>query len=955
VTARLVLPTERHLERSVVRGATTTRRFLRELSAADPRRDASTALRSLVARERLRAGSPFGSVHGLAPVADRTVGELLSAGTTAADLRRTGTARGAWLASLLEDLDARLSDLGLRDPRRFPGRETLAASSLRRDGVVLSSALDLDPAFLRFVGELQSTGVGGPVSWQLPLVGDAREAPALAAVASTIEATFADWSAPPELEWLPTTPPTEHTITACSGPEAEAREIAHRVAEALARGASPERVAIVLPGSQPEFDETLRTALEEAGVPYSEAQGPPVFASPEARVVLDLLEMAHDRLDRDALVVLLTTPGLHPGSLVREGDEGRAVARARELASRLARLPVVRDRDGQLMLRALDAALGESDPELRERWMLPALEALATLFAELRQATSIESLTAHLLTTVARLRLGDPSAPELADALAAEGRGGRRLRALEAAAEGAVAVRATTAHLEGLRAAARTLGASESSITPFELAAELRSELATFSTTSRGAASRALAVRVGPVDEVVGLEHDLLVFAGMSTSAYRVRRTQTLLDEATRDRLPPSRRPRAARERALERAALLEWALVSAKSVALTHQATGSDGRPGEPPHPAVLARRARATERREPASRFSRGARTLSERGRELVTIAAGGRAPSAVRDRVAVELDRAAFFRGADVGSAVGLVDVSRVPLAPLARGAASDTAIAATAIDRAVQCPFRFFADRVLRARRTEELVDFHGPLERGTLLHDALLLALEADKAYRGAPDPEARLANVEQTLARELGGREVAPLRAEGVRRTLAEALAVFEAELASTGDRRYDSGEQGFGSRPDDRFPALPIEASDGTVVWVEGRIDRIDVGVDGSSAAVLDYKTGKPNARSIGVTAMQLPLYAAVLRAAGYQEVSAYYVTIGPGGEVASVPSKADEQRFDPARLAEATRRAADAVVQIHRGHVPPRPENPSLCRSCDARGLCRRPATILGAEEEP
>jgi RecB family exonuclease len=955
VTTRLVLPTERHLERSVVRGATTTRRFLREQSVTDPRRDAPTALRSLVARERLREGSPFGSVHGLAPVADRTVGELLSAGTSPADLRRAGTPRGAWLASLLEELDGRLQDLGLRDPRRFPSRETLAASPARGHGVVLSSTLDLDPAFLRFVGDLQSTRAGGGVTWQLPLVGDAREAPALATLASAIEATFAEWSAPPEVEWLPTTAPLEHAVTACSGPEAEAREIAHRVADALARGASPERVAIVLPASQPEFDETLRTALEEAGVPYSEAQGPPVFASPEARVVLDLLEMAHDRLDRDALVVLLTTPGLHPGSVVRLGEESGAVARARELASRLSRLPVVRDRDGRLMLRALELELSEKDPELRDRWMTPALETLAALFTELRAATSIEVLTTRLLATISRLRLGDPSAPELADALGAESRGGRRLRALEAAAEGAVAVRATTTYLEGLRAAARTLGMSERPITPFELAAELRSELATFSTSSRGAASRALAVRVGPVDEVVGLEHDLLVFAGMSTSAYRVRRTQTLLDDATRDKLPPQRRPRAARERAVERAALLEWALVSARSVALTYQATGSDGRPAEPPHPAVLARRARATPRREPASRFSKGARLLSERGRELVKIAAGGRAPAGVRDRVAVELQRAAFFRGADVGSAVGVVDVSRVPLAPLAGGASADKPIAATAIDRAIQCPFRFFADRVLRVRREEELVDFHGPRERGTLLHGALLLALEADKAFRGPSDPDARIANVERALANAFGSREAAPLRAEGVRRTLAEALAVFEAELARDGDLTYDSGEQRFGARPNDRFPALAIEATDGTIVWVEGQIDRIDVGGDGTRAAVLDYKTGKPNARSIGVTAMQLPIYAAVLRAAGFTEVFAHYVAIGHGGEVASVPPKSDDQRFDGGRLADATSRAADAIVQIHRGRVPPKPESPTTCRACDARGLCRRPATVLGTEVEP
>ena len=62
------------------------------------------------------------------------------------------------------------------------------------------------------------------------------------------------------------------------------------------------------------------------------------------------------------------------------------------------------------------------------------------------------------------------------------------------------------------------------------------------------------------------------------------------------------------------------------------------------------------------------------------------------------------------------------------------------------------------------------------------------------------------------------------------------------------------------------RFP-ITVELPDGSTVWLEGRIDRIDILDDGDTSyvKVIDYKTGRQNLRLDEVyygLSMQLILY---------------------------------------------------------------------------------------------
>ncbi len=964
-----VVPSERHLESSPESDITTWRRWIDKVRACEPARrlEASTALLCLVVRGYVlshpldqRSGPP---ARGLIGLAHQTLGQLRRAGTSAQDLERTETARGRWLGALMRTLDQTLSRLELYDPRQLPARDTVQRFVEQQPfDLKLTATLSFDADLLRFTTDLQAelSKRGKNLSLELPSVPGETS---IASLANWLEGRLAEEPNAFELEWRKTNEPNNVWLTECAGPEAEAREAAFRVREALDAGAAPERIAIVLPRRDESFEEPLRAALFEAQIPFSEAGGPSVFASPEARLVLDLIEMAHGQLDRDKLVVLLTTPGLHPGSLVRETDENQAVERARALASRLRNLPVIRDRDGKLMVEALAATLRESwqDPERNEKvnelWMVPALEALLRVFERLREAPSLAAIVNELLATIDRLRLGDPSASELLSALSLEGASSTPIRRLplRAMAEGAVAVRAVRQTLESILAAAKLLGISEEPYPLSDLGLELVEQLEGFATTARGAASRLCTVRIASLREVAGIEHELLVFPQMLSSAYATREQSSLLDEATQAELPSSRRPASLFEKNRESASLLEWALVSAKTAQLSFPQSGSDGRPIEPPHPVVKSLRERATVRREPASRVHANARLLSQRGAELQALSQGAKPAKELRARIELERTRAAFFRSKRAPSVeTGLVDPAHVDLPSMFGGATRERPISVTMVDRAISCPFRAFVERALGVRRAEELSDTHGPRERGTLLHRALHVAFDEDKRIRGTHSPEQRLLACRQVIEQELAREPFGVLRAEGVRRIREEAVAVVEFDLQREHDALYHKGEQRFSSREGSAYPALALRASNGLDVWLEGQIDRIDVNASGTMARVIDYKTGKVQTKRIGVTQLQLPLYAAVLRENGFSQTEACYISVGATGAISVQPSKPDEQKWPDDKLIDVKTQAADVIVSLWQGLVPPRPESPSACKHCEHRGICRRPAIALELEDE-
>ena len=355
------------------------------------------------------------------------------------------------------------------------------------------------------------------------------------------------------------------------------------------------------------------------------------------------------------------------------------------------------------------------------------------------------------------------------------------------------------------------------------------------------------------------------------------------------------------------------------------------------------------------PASRVHANARLLSQRGAELQALSQGAKPAKELRARIELERTRAAFFRSKRAPSVeTGLVDPAHVDLPSMFGGATRERPISVTMVDRAISCPFRAFVERALGVRRAEELSDTHGPRERGTLLHRALHVAFDEDKRIRGTHSPEQRLLACRQVIEQELAREPFGVLRAEGVRRIREEAVAVVEFDLQREHDALYHKGEQRFRSREGSAYPALALRASNGLDVWLEGQIDRIDVNASGTMARVIDYKTGKVQTKRIGVTQLQLPLYAAVLRENGFSQTEACYISVGATGAISVQPSKPDEQKWPDDKLIDVKTQAADVIVSLWQGLVPPRPESPSACKHCEHRGICRRPAIALELEDE-
>ncbi|MBK6518462.1 MAG: PD-(D/E)XK nuclease family protein [Polyangiaceae bacterium] len=954
-----VLPTERHVERSPGAAVSSQRRFLERLrGAVDPRPAAPAALLRLLAQRAAAEANGSSSRVGLAAAADATVAALRRAGTTASDLEAAGTARGKALSATLQAIDRRLSELDRADGR-CPIRRADAAKlfdlalpkAVTLDGVVAVDGAQRE-AWLAVHAAIRARG-GEGVTMRLPrLVGPAE--PAMARAAEALEAELADEPDPFELEWVDAPPPARESVLSAHGDAAEARAVAAFVRAALDAGARPDRVLIVVPGRDEAFLAPLRASLREAAVPSSEAWGPPVDRSPEARSLLSILSMAGGRLDKDALIELLRTPGLHPGSLVGSRDEAEAVAKAERLAARLATLPILQDRTGALFVEVMRDAL-EQSPGGDAFWMLAALERLVASLAALRGAPTVDAFFSEVLQTVARLRLGDPSARELRHAL------GSSASTLRAIGEGAVAVRAAVDALEAMRDAHRTLGTHAEPPQRVELASDLRQTLGAARTAARGAASRAGAVRVGELREAPALDHDLIVVTRMTARGYAPDPAVTLLDEVTRRRLPAARRPRGARERAWAREAELAWALASARSVALSYSSTDDEGRDAGPPHKEVLAASLRgATVRREPSSRLSPSASFVSTRSWELARLAAGASPASDLSARVSIERERQAFFADptARPSAFAGLVAAPHGPaLVERLGGSAPETAVPVTFVERALKCPFRAFSDRVLGARRIDEGAELLDPRERGDLLHRALHAAYDANAALPPSATKDARLSAARAAVEKALGlGSYATPLRRVERERAANDALAVLSDELDAPAAVAYLEGELRFGpGEPEGRGP-LALRAADGAAVYVKGRIDRVDASPDRRRLRVVDYKSGA-SAKSPGDYDLQLPIYAkASSRLLAHDgappELSAVYITVAPGGLATVTPKREAERALDVDALDRAERLAADTLVRLWRGLVPPRPAIATACTRCDARGLCRRPAVMADGD---
>lgn len=267
----------------------------------------------------------------------------------------------------------------------------------------------------------------------------------------------------------------------------------------------------------------------------------------------------------------------------------------------------------------------------------------------------------------------------------------------------------------------------------------------------------------------------------------------------------------------------------------------------------------------------------------------------------------------------------------------------------VDRYVTCPFKYFAESVLRLPEEREETAGLSPLERGNLLHDLL------ERFYRnwqaaghGAITPALLPEAVRQftDLAQEtLAGLPEADRALEHTRllgSLVARGVAERVFELEAEGEERVDYRLLEQPLKGTFTFPKQSgLSQAD---IAINGKADRIDVLTDGR-IRVIDYKLGRmPDLES----SIQIAVYAHAARqqleAADDQQhpvAAASYLAFGDEYKLEGPISRgADADVAVQARAAI----FADTVERIERGQFPPRPLHTGECEWCRYAGVCRK-----------
>jgi ATP-dependent helicase/nuclease subunit B len=267
----------------------------------------------------------------------------------------------------------------------------------------------------------------------------------------------------------------------------------------------------------------------------------------------------------------------------------------------------------------------------------------------------------------------------------------------------------------------------------------------------------------------------------------------------------------------------------------------------------------------------------------------------------------------------------------------------------VERYIECPFKYFAARVLKLDEERDDESGLSPQERGQLLHEVFQVFF---------------------SRWHEQGGRAITAA-------TLADALELFRSVAEATlshlpdADRALERtyllgsavgaglGERAFNFEIEQDVPVLerllehPLEGTfalrgaDGSrTVTLRGKADRIDLLEDGT-LRVIDYKLGRAPKTA---RALQLPVYSACAeqqlnRGRGYRGrtwsvASAGYVAFKEKNPFVALGTSTSLREA----LDDGTDRFVAAVEGIERGEFPVEPEEPFLCTRCGYSGVCRK-----------
>jgi hypothetical protein len=288
--------------------------------------------------------------------------------------------------------------------------------------------------------------------------------------------------------------------------------------------------------------------------------------------------------------------------------------------------------------------------------------------------------------------------------------------------------------------------------------------------------------------------------------------------------------------------------------------------------------------------------------------------------------------------------------------------------TRLERWASCPHRHLVEDILRAAPVENPEDnlMITPLDKGSLVHDALerFLLDVLDRPVDRRPGPGDPWTAADRALLQQIGAALCDQYEARGLvgrpifwtrdrRRILADLAITLDVDSAhrSVHGTTPIAAELGFGF-VGELLPAVEITLPDGRVLRVRGRIDRVDVGADGT-VHVVDYKTGSlrggytdltSDNPVVGGSKLQLPIYGLAGRLAAKDPAAPvkaeYWFATTKGG------FKRAGYDITPEVL-ETTIEVLDVIVRgVEGGVFPPHPSALSTflwveCHTCDPDGL--------------
>jgi len=278
--------------------------------------------------------------------------------------------------------------------------------------------------------------------------------------------------------------------------------------------------------------------------------------------------------------------------------------------------------------------------------------------------------------------------------------------------------------------------------------------------------------------------------------------------------------------------------------------------------------------------------------------------------------------------------------------------------------VKCPFRFFAERLLRVEEEDTPDEAMDPLLRGLILHEALQRFHERFKGIPlrdvfTAPDAASVMMEALDAAFASHAWRNAAASRAllavereriaEALRRYILSEAALDEAWRTMHFELAFGpaGGENAAIARG--RAPFV-LETEAGPVNF-SGRIDRVDE--QDKALRVVDYKAGAiPGpGEIISGESLQLTVYAwAITRHlfSGASRAEALYISVGKGERRDALGHTARSRASWEPRERNAMRAIAGAVRGIRAAAFPPHPTK-NGCNYCDYRNACRYDQTRI------